>query len=110
MTSIRKMTQKWDHSELLVVSLQWHLYDAFLLSYNTVLLLGEDRNQLKFGTAVAKVLSAGSCRILLRYLLLCVLQFFLLPLWHQVIQPAQFSFRKDEIQQLTDKHQGQDLI
>lgn len=43
-------------------------------------------------------------------LLLCILQFLLLPLWHQVIQPTQFSLSKDKVQQLTDEHQGQDLM
>lgn len=71
---------------------------------------GKTQNSWKFVTDVAKLLPAGSCWILLWHLLLCVLQFFLLPLWHQVIQPAQFPFGEDEIQQLTDKHQGQDLI
>lgn len=43
MTSVEEITEIRDRSDLLVVSLQWHLYDAFLLSNNTVLLLREER-------------------------------------------------------------------
>lgn len=38
-----------------------------------------------------------------------ILQLLLLPLRHQVVQPTQLSLAEDEVQQLTDKHQGQDL-
>lgn len=45
----------------------------------------------------------------LLHLFCCILQLLLLPLRHQIIQPAQFSLGEDEIQQLTNKYQRQDL-
>jgi len=44
-----------------------------------------------------------------RYLLLRVLQFLLLPLRHEVVQPAQLALGEDEVQQLPDEHQRQHL-
>lgn len=46
---------------------------------------------------------------LLLHLFLRILQFLLLPLRHQVIQPAQLSLGEDQIQQLSDENQSQDL-
>lgn len=45
----------------------------------------------------------------LSHLLLRILQFLLLPLGHQVVQPAQLPLGEHEVEQLADEHQRQDL-